>query len=129
MVHEGDSKVEIKVPKYRDFSSVPCPKGEQQQEEVAPRRTRIGRQPKNFVVQLHSILDELENDGLDTIACWQPHGRAFIVKNADELVSRILSKCVESKFERLVVDVVKLCKDVVLTDRLCIHFFPFSKAV
>jgi hypothetical protein len=93
---DGGAQTKIEVPIYRDFASVPCPDVEEEAEIVddeveAPQRTP-GKKTKNFVVQLHSILSELERDGLDTIAAWQPHGRAFVVKQRKEFVSSFLSK-------------------------------------
>ena len=34
---------------------------------------------RHFPVKLHYMLSELEQDGLDHIVSWQPHGRCFVV--------------------------------------------------
>lgn len=43
----------------------------------------------SFPMKLHRILDEVEKEGLAHIVSWQPHGRAFIIRDA-ALFSRII---------------------------------------
>lgn len=38
----------------------------------------------NFPVKLHYMLSELEDDGLEHIASWQPHGRCILVHKPDD---------------------------------------------
>ena len=45
---------------------------------------------RNFPVKLHYMLSELERDGLDHIASWQPHGRCFLVHKQKEFTQCIL---------------------------------------
>ena len=45
---------------------------------------------RHFPVKMHYMLAELEQDGLDHIVSWQPHGRAFVVHNQAEFVRTIL---------------------------------------
>jgi HSF-type DNA-binding len=44
---------------------------------------------RNFPVKLHFMLSELENDLMDHIVSWQPHGRCFVVHKQDEFVKSI----------------------------------------
>ena len=48
------------------------------------------RSERNFPIRLWDLLSSLEEDGLDHIVSWAPHGRCFIVKNQDEFVRSIL---------------------------------------
>lgn len=43
----------------------------------------------SFPMKLHRILDEVEKEGLAHIISWQPHGRAFIIRDT-ALFSRII---------------------------------------
>jgi hypothetical protein len=44
----------------------------------------------NFPMRLHYVLTDMENDGLEHIMCWQPHGRCFIVRHRKLLEQMIL---------------------------------------
>jgi len=44
----------------------------------------------SFPLKLHRILDKLEAEGHDAVLSWLPHGRAFVVKNSDRLVSELM---------------------------------------
>jgi len=44
----------------------------------------------NFPVKLHYVLSEMNNDGLDHIMSWQPHGRCFTVRNRQLLEQMVL---------------------------------------
>lgn len=48
------------------------------------------RSDRNFPVRLWDLLVSLENQGLDHIVCWAPHGRCFVVRNQEEFVRSIL---------------------------------------
>jgi hypothetical protein len=72
---------------YRDFSDLTDSNAPGDIEDgKATNRTS----DRTFPVRLHFMLSELEQDGLDTIVSWQPHGRAFIVKKQEAFVARIL---------------------------------------
>jgi hypothetical protein len=43
-----------------------------------------------FPEKLHYVLSEMEKDGLQHIASWQPHGRCFIVHDQKLFTERIL---------------------------------------
>jgi hypothetical protein len=44
----------------------------------------------NFPLKLHYMLSELENDGMDSIVSWQPHGRCFLVHKHTQFVEQVL---------------------------------------
>jgi len=44
----------------------------------------------NFPERLHYILNEMEKDGLQHVATWQPHGRCFIVHDPKYFSKEIL---------------------------------------
>lgn len=71
---------------YRDYAN------EQEDQDFAMlTNTKNGvKNEHSFPVKLHYILSELENDGLDHIISWQPHGRCFIVRNQVDFVNQIL---------------------------------------
>jgi hypothetical protein len=73
---------------YRDFSrltDISNMPGDSEEGKAGNRTS-----DRTFPVRLHFMLSELEQDGLDTIVSWQPHGRAFIVKKQEAFVARIL---------------------------------------
>jgi hypothetical protein len=45
-----------------------------------------------FPVKLHSVLDQVEADGLAHIVSWQTHGRCFVIHNPKEFVDHIMPK-------------------------------------
>jgi hypothetical protein len=45
---------------------------------------------ENFPVKLHYMLTELENDRMDDIISWQPHGRSFLVHKQQQFVEQVL---------------------------------------
>jgi hypothetical protein len=45
-----------------------------------------------FPARLHYVLEQLEKDGLDDVISWQPHGKAFLVKDAKRLETEVLPK-------------------------------------
>ncbi|CAB9499104.1 shock factor protein [Seminavis robusta] len=44
-----------------------------------------------FPVKLHTMLGQVEKDGLAHVVGWAPHGRCFMVRNKEEFVSRVLT--------------------------------------
>ena len=44
-----------------------------------------------FPWKLHDMLDSMADKGDDSIVCWQPHGRAFMVHKPKEFVAQIMS--------------------------------------
>ena len=45
-----------------------------------------------FPVKLHSVLDQVEADGLAHIVSWQPHGRCFVIHKPKEFVDHVMPK-------------------------------------
>lgn len=45
-----------------------------------------------FPWKLHEMLDDIAKGDDDSIVCWQPHGRAFMVHKPKEFVSQIMAK-------------------------------------
>jgi hypothetical protein len=43
-----------------------------------------------FPAKLHYVLEQLEKDGLSDVISWQPHGKAFLVKDARRLEIEVL---------------------------------------
>jgi len=51
---------------------------------------RRGGVSVSFPIKLHSVLDQVEADGLTHVVSWQPHGRAFVVHKSKEFVETVL---------------------------------------
>lgn len=51
---------------------------------------RTTRSEQTFPFRLHVLLTELEHDGMQAIASWQPHGRCFLINDQKRLVTEIL---------------------------------------
>ena len=49
---------------------------------------------QTFPMKLHTMLENIEKDGLASIVSWQPHGRCFVVHKQDEFVAHILPRYV-----------------------------------
>lgn len=47
-----------------------------------------------FPVKLHSVLDQVEADGLAHVISWQPHGRCFVIHKPKEFVDHVMPKYV-----------------------------------
>lgn len=45
---------------------------------------------QNFPAKLHYMLSELDNDGMDHIVSWQPHGRCFVIHRQKDFVEKVL---------------------------------------
>jgi HSF-type DNA-binding len=43
-----------------------------------------GREPILFPVKLHSLLEQVEADGVADVISWQPHGRSFVIRKPNE---------------------------------------------
>ena len=53
-------------------------------------KRRRGGAPSSFPLKLHSLLDQIEQDGLAHVISWQPHGRAFVVHKPKEFVNSVM---------------------------------------
>ena len=60
------------------------------QDTGSNRTSDAARSDRNFPVRLWDLLVSLENQGLDHIVSWAPHGRCFVVRNQEEFVRSIL---------------------------------------
>jgi hypothetical protein len=68
---------------YRDLASV--------EEKDSPNTSSItSRTSSNFPEILHYVLSDMEKDGLQHVASWQPHGRSFVVHDQKLFVEKIL---------------------------------------
>jgi HSF-type DNA-binding len=45
-----------------------------------------------FPAKLHYVLEQVEDDGHGDVIAWQPHGRAFLVKDREKFVKDYLPK-------------------------------------
>lgn len=45
-----------------------------------------------FPLKLHSVLDQVEIDGLSHVISWQKHGRAFVIHKPKEFVDHVMPK-------------------------------------
>ena len=61
----------------------------QEEEDPGVYLARRGTEP-TFPERLHFALESAEKDGHDEAISWQPHGRAFIVHDADKLTENVL---------------------------------------
>lgn len=71
---------------FRDFSTVT----EMEFQAMLAVTGRHSTDESNFPHRLHYVLDELEKDGMSSIASWQVHGRAFRVHNRDRFTKEVL---------------------------------------
>jgi hypothetical protein len=44
----------------------------------------------SFPAKLHSVLDQVEQDGLANVVSWQPHGRCFVIHKPQEFTDHIM---------------------------------------
>lgn len=63
---------------YRDYASI-----NEEDLELAGWKAAEIKSP-TFAERMHYLLSEMEKDGHQEIASWQPHGRAFIVHKRTE---------------------------------------------
>ena len=61
-------------------------------EQEANAERRKGGVSIPFPVKLHSVLDQVEADGLGHIISWQPHGRCFVIHKPKEFVDHVMPK-------------------------------------
>jgi HSF-type DNA-binding len=45
-----------------------------------------------FPAKLHYVLEQVERDSLYDVISWQPHGKAFLVKDRERFVRELLPK-------------------------------------
>jgi len=64
---------ELQPHNYKDLAEVTPEQQEKEEIEVDEYKDT------NFPVRLHYVLDEMERDGMQHVASWQPHGRCFKV--------------------------------------------------
>jgi hypothetical protein len=66
---------------YQDYADVT------EQDMKAPPSSK---KESNFPERLHYVLSEMEKDGLQHIASWQPHGRCFLIHDLKLFAEKIL---------------------------------------
>lgn len=59
--------------------------------EFAQHR-RKGGVATSFPMKLHSVLDQVEADGLGHVISWQPHGRCFVIHQPKEFTDHVMPK-------------------------------------
>jgi hypothetical protein len=87
-----ESKEDSKI--YHDYANEKVTESAEKQSNVEGEHTQnqhqSNRNEDNFPVKLHYMLSELENDGVDGIVSWQPHGRCFLVHKQQQFVEKVL---------------------------------------
>lgn len=63
----------------------------QQEQDENDKSIAKGGVSTPFPWKLHEMLDEMAKKQDDSIVCWQPHGRAFMVHDPKEFVTRIMA--------------------------------------
>ena len=48
-----------------------------------------------FPWKLHEMLEAVAGESLENVVCWQPHGRAFVVKDPKQFVEKVLHRYVD----------------------------------
>jgi hypothetical protein len=66
---------------YRDFANLTEMDACDMWDRDYYSRSSCAKKDKNFPERLHYVLSEIEKDGLQHIAFWQPHGRCFMVRD------------------------------------------------
>lgn len=66
-------------------------------EDVASQEDQNGTRRRGgvsvaFPLKLHSVLDQVERDGLAHVISWQEHGRSFSIHNPKEFVDHVMPK-------------------------------------
>jgi hypothetical protein len=61
-----------------------------QDDDTADPHERRGGISISFPIKLHTILDQVEADGLSHIISWQPHGRCFVIHKPKEFAEFIM---------------------------------------
>lgn len=81
------------VHNYHDHSldqDLPDEVVEEQEEDEHARRK--GGVSVAFPLKLHSILDQVERDGLANVISWQAHGRCFVIHQPKQFVDIVMPK-------------------------------------
>eukprot|EP00934_Nitzschia_sp_Nitz4_P004336 Nitzschia sp. Nitz4//scaffold133_size116822//2039//3639//NITZ4_003789-RA/size116822-augustus-gene-0.160-mRNA-1//-1//CDS//3329535342//4326//frame0 len=55
-----------------------------------PTSRRRGGVAVSFPQKLHSVLDQVEADGLSHVLSWQPHGRCFVIHQPKEFTDHVM---------------------------------------
>mmetsp|Transcript_1004 Transcript_1004/g.1947 ORF Transcript_1004/g.1947 Transcript_1004/m.1947 type:complete len:444 (+) Transcript_1004:244-1575(+) len=63
---------------------------DKEEDEQADSTERRGGVSISFPIKLHTILDQVEADGLGHIISWQPHGRCFVIHKPKEFADHIM---------------------------------------
>jgi hypothetical protein len=71
---------------YQDYADVT----KQDTTQDTMKETSSSKKDSQFPEKLHYVLGEMEKDGLQHIASWQPHGRSFIVHDQELFAEKIL---------------------------------------
>lgn len=87
VVEQSEEKV---VHDYHDYANEVERVDEIAADQRYPEEPTANRGEENFPVKLHYMLTELENDGMDDIVSWQPHGRCFLVHKQQRFVEQVL---------------------------------------
>ena len=77
------------VHNYHDHAFYPDENDECQEESGMKRRGGVAT---SFPTKLHTILDQVEADGLSHIISWQPHGRCFIIHKPKEFADYVMPR-------------------------------------
>jgi len=78
---------------YQDCESVAQHEEQHEMEETGGGgRRRRGGVSVAFPVKLHTVLEQVEVDGLSHVISWQPHGRCFVVHKPKEFVDHVMPK-------------------------------------
>ena len=76
---------------YHDHAAERAGAGDSLQAVASPVRQR-GGVTTPFPIRLHQVLDKVENDGLDDIISWQPHGRCFVIHQPKQFVQYVMPR-------------------------------------
>jgi len=79
------------VHNYHDHALDPDEKEYEESTDDAQMRRRGGVSVA-FPLKLHSVLDQVEADGLAHVVSWQGHGRAFLIHNPKEFVDHVMPR-------------------------------------
>jgi hypothetical protein len=73
---------------YHDHSCDPDENDDLERQEASLRRK--GGVTISFPLKLHSVLDQVERDGLAHVISWQAHGRCFVIHKPKEFVDHVM---------------------------------------
>ena len=84
---------------YHDLADEPDAPPEDEEAQDAMMMSQSEKKKTNaplsidsFPMKLYRILDQIETDGLSKIVSWQPHGRAFLIRDYGLFVSIIMPR-------------------------------------